>query len=115
MSIKIIERKVTDNKMPFVNIKKQYLAMGLLIFVMLFLFNTRPVFQCQFNAEVSSYLPVIYGITPTYARLAQKADLTRYELFIVILLPLVYGYLTSFVWLKYLAISLGKPTIILIG
>uniref|UniRef100_A0A2H1W4W8 Galactosylgalactosylxylosylprotein 3-beta-glucuronosyltransferase n=1 Tax=Spodoptera frugiperda TaxID=7108 RepID=A0A2H1W4W8_SPOFR len=63
--------------MPFVNIKKQYLAMGLLIFVMLFLFNTRPVFQCQFNAEVSSYLPVIYGITPTYARLAQKADLTR--------------------------------------
>ncbi|KAJ8719699.1 hypothetical protein PYW08_011874 [Mythimna loreyi] len=63
--------------MPFVNIKKQYLAIGMLIFVLLFLFNTRPVFQCQFNAEVSSYLPVIYGITPTYMRLAQKADLTR--------------------------------------
>ncbi|XP_021201548.3 galactosylgalactosylxylosylprotein 3-beta-glucuronosyltransferase I [Helicoverpa armigera] len=63
--------------MPFVNIKKQYLAIGMLVFVLLFLFNTRPAFQCQFNAEVSPYLPVIYGITPTYVRLAQKADLTR--------------------------------------
>ncbi|CAD0197858.1 unnamed protein product [Chrysodeixis includens] len=63
--------------MPFVNIKKQYLAIGMLVFVLLFLFNSRPVFQCQFNPEVTSYLPVIYGITPTYSRLAQKADLTR--------------------------------------
>ncbi|XP_075976849.1 galactosylgalactosylxylosylprotein 3-beta-glucuronosyltransferase I-like isoform X2 [Anticarsia gemmatalis] len=63
--------------MSFVNIKKQYLAIGMLVFVILFLFNTRPVFQCQFNPEQSSYLPTIYGITPTYLRLAQKADLTR--------------------------------------
>ncbi|CAG9788374.1 unnamed protein product [Diatraea saccharalis] len=63
--------------MPFVNIKKQYLALGMLIFVLLFFFNSKPAFQCQLNPEVSVYLPTIYGITPTYARLAQKADLTR--------------------------------------
>ncbi|KAG6442495.1 galactosylgalactosylxylosylprotein 3-beta-glucuronosyltransferase I [Manduca sexta] len=63
--------------MSFVNIKKQYLAMGMLVFVLLFLFNNKPAFQCQFSPEMSSYLPPIYGITPTYARLAQKADLTR--------------------------------------
>ncbi|KAJ0176037.1 hypothetical protein K1T71_008211 [Dendrolimus kikuchii] len=63
--------------MHFVNIKKQYLAFGMLVFVVLFLFNSKPAFQCQFNPEVSSFLPTIYGITPTYARLAQKADLTR--------------------------------------
>ncbi|KAI5646196.1 glycosyltransferase family 43 domain-containing protein [Phthorimaea operculella] len=64
--------------MPFVNIKKQYLAMGMLIFIGLFLFNSRPAFQCQFTAvEVNNNLPTIYGITPTYKRLAQKADLTR--------------------------------------
>ncbi|KOB71472.1 putative glucuronyltransferase I [Operophtera brumata] len=62
--------------MPFLNIKKQYLAVGMLIFVVLFLFNSRPAFQCQFNQEVNSFLPTIYGITPTYSRLAQKADLT---------------------------------------
>lgn len=63
--------------MPFVNIKKQYLAVGMLVFVVLFLFNSKPAFQCQFTPEVTPYLPTIYGITPTYARLAQKADLTR--------------------------------------
>ncbi|XP_039757016.1 galactosylgalactosylxylosylprotein 3-beta-glucuronosyltransferase I isoform X1 [Pararge aegeria] len=63
--------------MPFVNIKKQYLAIGMLIFVVLFFFNSRPAFQCQFTPEVTPYLPTIYGITPTYARLTQKADLTR--------------------------------------
>ncbi|XP_026493916.1 galactosylgalactosylxylosylprotein 3-beta-glucuronosyltransferase I isoform X2 [Vanessa tameamea] len=63
--------------MPFVNIKKQYLAFGMLVFVVLFLFNSRPAIQCQFTPEVSTYVPTIYGITPTYARLAQKADLTR--------------------------------------
>ncbi|CAH4036775.1 unnamed protein product [Pieris brassicae] len=63
--------------MPFVNIKKQYIAIGMLVFVALFFFNTRPAFQCQITQEVNTYLPTIYGITPTYARLAQKADLTR--------------------------------------
>ncbi|XP_026332503.1 galactosylgalactosylxylosylprotein 3-beta-glucuronosyltransferase I [Hyposmocoma kahamanoa] len=63
--------------MPFVNIKKQYLAVGMLVFVVLFLFNNRPAIQCQFTQEVNTYLPTIYGITPTYKRLAQKADLTR--------------------------------------
>ncbi|XP_063828652.1 galactosylgalactosylxylosylprotein 3-beta-glucuronosyltransferase I-like [Ostrinia nubilalis] len=63
--------------MPFVNIKKQYLAIAMLIFVLLFFFNSKPTFQCQFNPEVATFLPTIYGITPTYARLAQKADLTR--------------------------------------
>ncbi|XP_061718135.1 galactosylgalactosylxylosylprotein 3-beta-glucuronosyltransferase I-like isoform X2 [Cydia pomonella] len=58
-------------------IKKQYLALGMLIFVVLFLFNSKPAFQCQLNPETPAYLPTIYGITPTYARLAQKADLTR--------------------------------------
>lgn len=89
--VKILGVKLIDNKMPFVNIKKQYLAIGMLVFVLLFLFNSRPVFQCQFNPEVTSYLPVIYGITPTYSRLAQKADLTRYKLFIVIRLPLIWS------------------------
>lgn len=69
--------KASDNKMPFVNIKKQYLAIGMLVFVVLFLFNSKPAFQCQINPEVTSSLPTIYGITPTYSRLAQKADLTR--------------------------------------
>ncbi|CAG4945935.1 unnamed protein product [Parnassius apollo] len=63
--------------MPFVNIKKQYFVIGMLFFVVLFLFNSRPAFQCQFTPEVIPYIPTIYGITPTYARLAQKADLTR--------------------------------------
>ncbi|XP_013194965.1 galactosylgalactosylxylosylprotein 3-beta-glucuronosyltransferase I isoform X2 [Amyelois transitella] len=65
--------------MPFVNIKKQYLAIGMLIFVILFFFNSKPAFQCQISTDnqVVSYLPIIYGITPTYTRLAQKADLTR--------------------------------------
>ncbi|CAK1543178.1 unnamed protein product [Leptosia nina] len=63
--------------MPFVNIKKQYIAIGMLVFVALFFFNSRPAFQCQITSEVAPYLPTIYGITPTYARLAQKADLTR--------------------------------------
>ncbi|XP_041981411.1 galactosylgalactosylxylosylprotein 3-beta-glucuronosyltransferase I-like isoform X2 [Aricia agestis] len=64
--------------MPFVQIKKQYLAFAMLLFVALFLFNSRPAFQCQYTTEMPvSYLPTIYGITPTYARLAQKADLTR--------------------------------------
>ncbi|XP_063625034.1 galactosylgalactosylxylosylprotein 3-beta-glucuronosyltransferase I-like isoform X1 [Cydia splendana] len=58
-------------------IKKQYLALGMLIFVVLFLFNSKPAFQCQLTPETAAYLPTIYGITPTYARLAQKADLTR--------------------------------------
>lgn len=66
-----------DNKMPFVNIKKQYIAMGMLIFILLFFFNSKPTFQCQLTADVTTYLPTIYGVTPTYARLAQKADLTR--------------------------------------
>lgn len=73
----IIKVVLIDNKMPFVNIKKQYLAIGMLIFVGLFLFNSRPAFQCQFNPEASTVVPTIYGITPTYSRLAQKADLTR--------------------------------------
>lgn len=63
--------------MPFVNIKKQYLAFGMLVFLVLFLFNNKPAFQCQFTTDEASNLPIIYGITPTYARLAQKADLTR--------------------------------------
>ncbi|KAL4715803.1 hypothetical protein ACJJTC_006382 [Scirpophaga incertulas] len=64
--------------MSFVNVKKQYLALGMMIFVLLFLINNnKPAFQCQFNQEEPVYLPTIYGITPTYARLAQKADLTR--------------------------------------
>ncbi|XP_073945832.1 galactosylgalactosylxylosylprotein 3-beta-glucuronosyltransferase I-like [Choristoneura fumiferana] len=66
--------------MHFVNlkiVKKQYLALGMLVFVVLFLFNSKPAFQCQFHQEVVGYLPTIYGITPTYSRLAQKADLTR--------------------------------------
>ncbi|CAG9583304.1 unnamed protein product [Danaus chrysippus] len=67
----------SENKMPFINIKKQYLAVGMLVFVALFFFNSRPAFQCQFAQEVATYYPTIYGITPTYARLAQKADLTR--------------------------------------
>ncbi|XP_047997726.1 galactosylgalactosylxylosylprotein 3-beta-glucuronosyltransferase I-like isoform X2 [Leguminivora glycinivorella] len=58
-------------------IKKQYLALGMLVFVVLFLFNSKPAFQCQLTPDSSAYLPTIYGITPTYARLAQKADLTR--------------------------------------
>ncbi|XP_059062912.1 galactosylgalactosylxylosylprotein 3-beta-glucuronosyltransferase I [Achroia grisella] len=63
--------------MPFVNIKKQYIALGMLFFVVLFFFNNKPALQCQLSTEVATYLPTIYGITPTYARLAQKADLTR--------------------------------------
>ncbi|XP_031766900.1 galactosylgalactosylxylosylprotein 3-beta-glucuronosyltransferase I-like isoform X2 [Galleria mellonella] len=63
--------------MSFVNIKKQYIAIGMLLFVVLFFFNSKPAFQCQITPEVTTYLPTIYGITPTYARLAQKADLTR--------------------------------------
>ncbi|KAL0829243.1 hypothetical protein ABMA28_004067 [Loxostege sticticalis] len=63
--------------MPFVNIKKQYLAIGMLVFVLLFFFNSKPTFQCQFNPDGTAVFPTIYGITPTYARLAQKADLTR--------------------------------------
>ena len=110
-----LKEKVIDNKMPFVNIKKQYLVIGMLIFVLLFLFNTRPVFQCQFNAEVSSYLPTIYGITPTYNRLAQKADLTRYDLFIVILLPLIYNLSYLICLDKVFGNTLGEPKIILIG
>lgn len=58
----------------------------MLVFVVLFLFNSKPAFQCQFNPEVTSFLPTIYGITPTYARLAQKADLTRYYLFTMFLI-----------------------------
>lgn len=49
----------------------------MLLFVLLFLFNSKPAFQCQFSQEPPAYLPTIYGITPTYSRLAQKADLTR--------------------------------------
>ncbi|KAM3957813.1 LOW QUALITY PROTEIN: galactosylgalactosylxylosylprotein 3-beta-glucuronosyltransferase I-like [Aphomia sociella] len=62
--------------MSFVNIKKQYIAIGMLLFVVLFFFNSKPAFQCQLTTEVATYLPTIYGITPTYARLAQT-DLTR--------------------------------------
>ncbi|GBP76197.1 Galactosylgalactosylxylosylprotein 3-beta-glucuronosyltransferase I, partial [Eumeta japonica] len=51
--------------------------MAMILFVLIFMYSNRPTFQCQFSNEVSSYLPTIYGITPTYARLAQKADLTR--------------------------------------
>lgn len=40
-------------------------------------FNSQPAYQRQINDEVSTTLPTIYGITPTYARLTQKADLTR--------------------------------------
>lgn len=72
-----------NSNMPFLNIKKQYLAIGMLVFVVLFLFNSRPAFQCQFNQEANSYLPTIYGITPTYSRLAQKADLTRYVYYFI--------------------------------
>lgn len=63
--------------MHFVNVKKQYIAVGMLVFVVLFILNTKPVLQCQLNPDTSSYLPTIYGITPTYPRLTQKADLTR--------------------------------------
>ncbi|XP_049875175.1 galactosylgalactosylxylosylprotein 3-beta-glucuronosyltransferase I isoform X2 [Pectinophora gossypiella] len=77
MKLSALTKVFSDNKMPFVNIKKQYLAVGMLIFIVFFVFNTRPVFQCQFTTEVNSLLPTIYGITPTYKRLAQKADLTR--------------------------------------
>ncbi|VVD00538.1 unnamed protein product [Leptidea sinapis] len=50
----------------------------MLIFVALFFFHSRPAFQCQIAQEtINSNLPTIYGITPTYARLTQKADLTR--------------------------------------
>ncbi|XP_073946588.1 galactosylgalactosylxylosylprotein 3-beta-glucuronosyltransferase 3-like [Choristoneura fumiferana] len=48
------------------------LALGLLAFVVLLLFNSKPAIQ--YHQKV---VPTIYGITPTYARLAQKADLTR--------------------------------------
>ncbi|XP_053609002.1 galactosylgalactosylxylosylprotein 3-beta-glucuronosyltransferase I isoform X2 [Plodia interpunctella] len=64
--------------MPFGKVKKQYLAIAMLIFVLLFFFNSKPAFQCLSpEIQVSSYLPTIYAITPTYTRLAQKADLTR--------------------------------------
>ncbi|XP_050677518.1 galactosylgalactosylxylosylprotein 3-beta-glucuronosyltransferase I-like [Leptidea sinapis] len=64
--------------MHFLNKKKQYIAIGMLIFVALFFFHSRPAFQCQIAQEtINSNLPTIYGITPTYARLTQKADLTR--------------------------------------
>ncbi|KAG7302021.1 hypothetical protein JYU34_013473 [Plutella xylostella] len=71
----------------FLSFKKQYIALGMLVFIALFFFNTRPAsIQCQVPqleelpasvASTNSNLPTIYGITPTYARLAQKADLTR--------------------------------------
>lgn len=67
----------SGSKMSFISVKKQYLAIGMLVFVLLFLFNNKPAFQCQFSPEETTYLPTIYGVTPTYARLAQKADLTR--------------------------------------
>lgn len=68
----------------FILIRKQYIAMAMIVFVLLFLLNNKPSEQCESRVapavveeEVRSNLPIIYGITPTYARLAQKADLTR--------------------------------------
>ncbi|KAM3957821.1 LOW QUALITY PROTEIN: galactosylgalactosylxylosylprotein 3-beta-glucuronosyltransferase I-like [Aphomia sociella] len=68
--------------MSFVNMKRQYiyLAIGMFLLVVMLFFNNKPTYQCQLLTTEDAtyeYLPTIYAITPTYTRLAQKADLTR--------------------------------------
>lgn len=65
--------------MHFNDVKKQLTAITMFLLLLLYLFHRRPAFQCQISSELATRYPTptIYGITPTYARLTQKADLTK--------------------------------------